>query len=53
MLTAVGALGGQADGEEQLIGLGILQGAEAVGVEPFQLLHDGDDILVGFHRITS
>ena len=41
----VGTLGGQTHGKQQLIILFILQGTQAVGIEGFQLLHDGPHLL--------
>ena len=41
----VGTLGGQTHGKQQLIILFILQGTQAVGIEGFQLLHDGPYLL--------
>ncbi len=47
----VGALGGQAHGEQQLIVLLILQGAEGIGVQLLQRVHNGPH--VGFCRHLS
>ena len=44
----VGALGGQADGEKQLVVLAVLQGTDPVRVQGLQLLHNGADIFGGF-----
>ena len=47
--TLVGALGRQTDGKEQFIGFGIVQGADPVRVELFQLRYDGENIRFCFH----
>ena len=45
-------LGGQPDGEEKLVVLVILQGAQRVGIELLQRLDDGNDILFLFHFVN-
>ena len=51
----VGALGGQAHGEQQLIGLLRVegQGALRLRVQALQFLNDGVNILLVFHSLTS
>ena len=45
----VGTLGRQADGKQQLVGLGIVEGADPLRIEDLELLHDGSGPLFLCH----
>ena len=49
----VGALGGQTDGEQQLVVLAVVQRAHALRVQLFQRVYDGAHIGRGSHMIGS
>ncbi len=46
----IGALGGEAGGKEQLIVLLVLQGTDAIGIQVFECLDNGVNILGIFHK---
>lgn len=49
----IGALGGEAGGKEQLIVLLVLQGTDAIGIQVFECLDNGVNILEFFIKTTD
>ena len=46
----VGALGRQQDGDEQRIGVGVIQRHGRLGVQPLKFIHDVSDLFCFIHR---